>query len=281
MKKILTDNLNGFPLYLDDAAFLQEANKELIAKLGGAWRSAYIINGVVLGLGGGNATVTEGFVFFNGEIYKVPAQSVAVGSAGDSIYLTPGTLVIAGGARFDEAANAIDPYEESVLTLGMGSSVPSGSVELLTDFLGTDMEQTLPALDRANLIPYKVGRVVSDTSGAYAVANVNTQWFCNYWLRPGAIVINIRMLGTLTSTGSNALLFKLPLGLQAAAWADAVMHFRSFGNDSNYSADGGLAAFIEPGTDLINMSPFLDGPSGYFKTGSNEIHVFGQITIPI
>lgn len=86
MKKFITSDLGGHPIYMEDLEFLQEQIRELAEAAFGYCDPAIVtvLNGceVTVSGDGYTITVTEGWAVYDNEFYYIPAQE-ATGSAGE------------------------------------------------------------------------------------------------------------------------------------------------------------------------------------------------------
>lgn len=86
MNTIDFSQLGGFPMTQDTLAYLQAANKEVLA----AWFAdvpvgqPVILSGMQMSSGGGGVSVSPGFFYLDGEVYKSPAMSAGFTMVGQN-----------------------------------------------------------------------------------------------------------------------------------------------------------------------------------------------------
>lgn len=94
MRRLFTDTsstTNGFPPTQGTWDFLQDSHKELFSefikeRLGSySITEIYLLRGCVSSISGLNTDFTEGAVFFNGEVYLCPAQTIVTPTGSDVI----------------------------------------------------------------------------------------------------------------------------------------------------------------------------------------------------
>lgn len=79
MKRLVSTDLGGFPFVSDDLRFIESGVMEALSALVSPYigsSNGLIISGCDRTIVGGNINISEGFIFLQGEIYYVPAQTV-------------------------------------------------------------------------------------------------------------------------------------------------------------------------------------------------------------
>lgn len=77
MKKLDLSQVLGHPLSMDDFRHLQEGLKEAISAVAiSLGETSFILTGCVVTIAAGNASVTQGYIYHDGEVYKVAAHSI-------------------------------------------------------------------------------------------------------------------------------------------------------------------------------------------------------------
>lgn len=199
MNKLINDFNRGFSLKNNDFRFIDEsvrlALSDLCMGMSGE-KTSFIIWGAVMSVSGTTATVTEGSIFHQGEIWHVPAHTFAVADPmTEEPYWQFVTALDAAGAKLDKDLVSHNTYE---LRTCRGSADETGADVLFSTAFST--------VDR--LVDILFGRVLA--SGAL---NSGVTGSVNLIKVNGIVNIDGSATETIIS-GDATLLFTLPSGFR-------------------------------------------------------------------
>jgi hypothetical protein len=125
MNKLINTFNKGFSLYNDDVRFLQEALTEAIKALASPFDNGEIIilSGCVRTTSLGTASITEGYVLKDNEIFKVPATSYStIGPAFPEMFFLSETYNSSGLKISDDGLDSNDSWLIRQYTVATGAS---------------------------------------------------------------------------------------------------------------------------------------------------------------
>lgn len=131
MKYLDNTASGGFPLYSDDPRFMTEISREALAMLTQPLANLHdviIISGCNISTSGVNTTVSDGMVLFGNELMRFDAVTFPTPTGGDKAYWVVESVVLETRTFQNGVPN--DIYKENVARIEVGSSVPSGSIEI-------------------------------------------------------------------------------------------------------------------------------------------------------
>lgn len=136
MKRLKTDINGGFPFVLDDLRWMQSGVEEAFKGLGTvvlAGQPMRVLSGIASTVNPSTfeVSITSGYVFMDGEVFFVPAQTVPfVGQKYWFDVVT--TFDPAGDKIFQSGGPAKQTYEIRQLQLFSGTSLPAGKHEWIS-----------------------------------------------------------------------------------------------------------------------------------------------------
>lgn len=118
MNKLKVVQVGGFPVKLDDFAWLAngviDAIKGLTSSYGVAYEDVVILSGCKKTASGGTTTIAEGYIIWEGEVYFVPEHSFTSPTALQKIYWQKETSYDASGLKTFQDSTTHDTYEVNV-----------------------------------------------------------------------------------------------------------------------------------------------------------------------
>lgn len=130
MNKLLTTLTGGFPLTLNDIGYLQQSTidsfKGILSAFGVAGNNAVILSGCERSVGGGNVTISAGYVSIGGEVCLFPEQVYpAPGLSVDEYFKVVSTFDPNGNKVFQNGSTN-DTYQSRIAQIELAGSVPTG-----------------------------------------------------------------------------------------------------------------------------------------------------------
>lgn len=145
MKKLLTNNITtsvGFPFKSGTLDHLQAAYTEAIGELGKALAGAgyssnavYILNGLVNSGSGNNYVISAGSIFYNGEVYIVPAATFTTSGLQFPVGIITTSYVSAVNADPVEFTNGSTFNVHQVNTVVLQAGGSTAGIGVYTDYI--------------------------------------------------------------------------------------------------------------------------------------------------
>lgn len=140
MKRLKVDLAGGMPLELDDFAWMQDATKEvfdvLLANISNG--TPFKIKGCVptISTGGGGLqldSMTEGWIYMDGEVLYVPAVTTPIIIGSNFAYFEKDYMYDPAGLETFESSVNNDTYEIAIAVVEVDTSLPSGALNIFSD----------------------------------------------------------------------------------------------------------------------------------------------------
>jgi hypothetical protein len=161
MNKLITTNNGGMPLELDDLRWTDEAYREgfkgLATMFGGlAVTDGYILSGLGVTNTGSNYSIAEGYVVFNGEIWYIPAKTLAYITTSYKYVIVEDVVFDATGNETFEDGSVNDTYQirrakfSQVGILDSGFDYLDGSGNIIGEYVSDKINTLTGAHTHAN-----------------------------------------------------------------------------------------------------------------------------------
>lgn len=120
MKKLILTGTVGHPLSMDDFRHLQDGIKEALGAVAQSLGSGnFTLSGANVTVVGGNVSVTPGYIYFNGEVYPVLAQTIP--TQVNTLFFKIKRLTVVPSPVMYKTGNLVDVHVIDVMELSYGS----------------------------------------------------------------------------------------------------------------------------------------------------------------
>lgn len=280
MKKLITNNLGGHPITLDDFQTVQDGYTDVLIAICKAF--AQVADQSQLNVGGnpsfivlegcvvynaffGTFDITAGYVYYDGKIYRFEAAT-GLPASPFYVHFNIGQSVLNTAIYADGSTNNI--YEENVMTPDVSAAaatyfdpIKTYRLEDVMASLKTFFGTTLTTLTNI-LIAWTTG-ALSTTSSAWSNVTTDPNSFIRYKKNGQTMHVNFGVYNSNITVSAASLLLDIP------AFASAVDKAKTVAHGIGYVNDGSTTYMILVSTVANDSNLYIrkaDGSS--FATGS-------------
>lgn len=274
----------GHPLTGDDFEYIQFANRDAIAGSlsylrGQTADDLVVLNGCNVSVVGSNYTYTDGYIWYNGEVYYVPAQPVpqAMVVGGDHVFSIVSTNNATGIDTYQNGTivNTWEDRTAVILHNTSGSNVYNAQI-LFKYVISQIVDQAALFAKLSDLTPFAQKSIDTwHVIGAGGQPAYGSTWGAiagkdSRFIKDDVGGVSVRLNATTTGVAPGGVIFVLPVGYRPVTQVTMIVH--------KYNVSALPVAYVGAIDTAGNVtivdgtnSPFFQAPAGsylceiYFK----------------
>lgn len=283
MDRLKVTDVGGFPVVLDDLAYLQDAYKEAFKGIGSftdpalAAANGFIISGCERSVAASVVTIQAGYIYLQGEVYKVDQHTLAE-TADTELWQVVETNDAAGNKVFQDTVSH-DTYKVRKAEVVSDASPPGDFMPAVADRFHTKVAQEagLDQVVTAWIQDLFLASKLNAGAGTWSVAS-SSNFLTTYKVIGKTMIFNFRIQSSTLTVDTSTIDIGLPSGIVVKTGGRQMNSVGQWFNTNDTPNSDFCRIEVDPAGTRVFLSK---QDSGNFLAAANIFIIIGQITFEI